>query len=135
MTDDSQQQDDSPMTLDPPPMESSESLTSQQQPLTTRPGGAPIPPPSSSSKTGGSLFPVSRIKTIMRQDDEVAVISGDAVFAMAVAAEAFLESLAKESFTFTKMDGRKTVTYKDVAKAVEAVVAFEFLEGTAFLSE
>jgi DNA polymerase epsilon subunit 4 len=85
----------------------------------------PSPGPSASKST----FPVSRVKAIMRQDQDVQMVSGDAVYAMAVATEAFLEILAKEAYTFTKAESRKTVQYKDLAKAVESVVAFEFLEG------
>lgn len=85
----------------------------------------PSPGPTSSKST----FPVSRVKAIMRQDQDVQLVSGDAVYAMAVAAEAFLEILAKEAYSFTKAESRKTVQYKDLAKAVESVVAFEFLEG------
>jgi histone H3/H4 len=65
-----------------------------------------------------STLPISRVKAIMRQDEDVQAVSGDAVFAMSVAAEAFLEILIKESYQYTFKESRKTVNYKDVGESL-----------------
>ena len=36
--------------------------------------------------------------------------------------------MAKESFVYTMQEGRKTLNYKDVAKAIHSITALEFLE-------
>jgi DNA polymerase epsilon subunit 4 len=85
-------------------------------------------------------FPLTRVKNIIKQDDEVQLIATDAVFVVSVATELFLEILysfiqlilvrGRESYAYTKQENRKTVAYKDVAKAVNSIIAFEFLEDT-----
>lgn len=72
-------------------------------------------------------FPVAKIKTIMKADDEVANISSDAVLVMAAATELFLQELADASWKNTAKEARKTILYKDVSKAVDGSVEFEFL--------
>lgn len=57
---------------------------------------------------------------------------------MGLATERFLELLASAAYDHTKNDGRKTVTYKDLAQAVKGIDQFEFLDQVipmqAFLS-
>ena len=77
-------------------------------------------------------FPLARIKALMKLDinDSTTVhptIAQDAVYAVAVATEMFLEVLSKEAFDYTKRDGRKAVTYRDVSSAVNDVHELEFL--------
>ena len=82
---------------------------------------------SSNQKTS---FPQTRVKAIMKADKDVQLVSGDSVYAMSIAAELFLEILAKEALVYTRSEGRKTVHYKDVSKAVASISALEFLEGS-----
>ena len=82
-------------------------------------------------------FPAAKIKAIMKADHDVAMISADAVLAMAAASELFLQELAQASWSFTSSESRKTIVYKDVgkvwvydylAKAVDSSFSFEFLK-------
>jgi histone H3/H4 len=47
---------------------------------------------------------------------------------MGLATEKFLELLATSAYDQTRKDGRKTVTYKDLATAVRNIDQFEFLD-------
>lgn len=61
-------------------------------------------------------FPAAKIKAIMKADDEVAMISADAVLVMSAATELFLQELADAAWKNTVKDSRKTILYKDVGK-------------------
>lgn len=79
--------------------------------------------------TTKTAFPQARVKTIMREDKDVASVSHDAVFAVTLATEMFLEYLVQKSYSSTKTEGRKIVSYKDVSRAVADNVDLAFLEG------
>lgn len=68
----------------------------------------------------------------MREDKEVASVSHDAVFAVTLATEMFLEYLVQKSYVATKSEGRKIVSYRDVSRAVVENVDLAFLEGKVF---
>ncbi|KAI9282670.1 histone-fold-containing protein [Sporodiniella umbellata] len=76
---------------------------------------------------GSTAFPVARIKRLIKEDKEIAMISSEATFCIAVATELFLEHFIKESHMNVKKDKRKTVFYRDMADVVQDNASFEFL--------
>ncbi|KAI8919465.1 hypothetical protein DFJ77DRAFT_419548, partial [Powellomyces hirtus] len=73
-------------------------------------------------------FPQARVKSIMREDKDVASVGHDAVFATTLATEMFLEYLVERSFANTRAEGRRVVGYRDIAKAVTENMDLAFLE-------
>lgn len=65
----------------------------------------------------------------MKADSDVTLINTEAAFAIAKATELFIESLARESFSYTAKSKRKTVQKRDVDLAISNVDALMFLEG------
>ncbi|EGF80712.1 hypothetical protein BATDEDRAFT_88393 [Batrachochytrium dendrobatidis JAM81] len=78
-------------------------------------------------KAVGTTFPQARVKSIMKLDKDVQSTTAEAVFAVAVATELFLELLTSEAFDYAKRDHRRSLNYSDVALAVNDVQEFEFL--------
>lgn len=74
-------------------------------------------------------LPLSRVKQIMKADDEVTLITSECLFAVTKAAELFIESLAQESFVHTSQAKKKTIQKRDVDLALSAVDSLIFLEG------
>ncbi|CUS14329.1 unnamed protein product [Tuber aestivum] len=86
-----------------------------------------IPP--SEEVTGHSALPLSRVKKIIRLDDDVNGCSNNAAFLVTIAAEMFVQYLAEQGLKMTYSDRkqRKTMQYKDLAAAVARVENLEFL--------
>ncbi|KAH0605485.1 uncharacterized protein H6S33_004707 [Morchella sextelata] len=82
--------------------------------------------------TGHPALPVSRVKKIIRLDDDVAGCSNSAAFLATIAAEMFVQYLAEQGFKMTLGDRkqRKTMQYKDLASAVARTNNLEFLSDT-----
>lgn len=57
------------------------------------------------------------------------LINTEAAFAVAKATELFIESLAREAFSYTAKAKKKTVQKRDVDLAISNVDALMFLEG------
>ncbi|XP_011550716.3 DNA polymerase epsilon subunit 4 [Plutella xylostella] len=74
-------------------------------------------------------LPLSRIKQIMKMDPDVHLVQADAVFLVAKATEMFLETIAKETYTFTATKKRKTIAKKDLDTTINMVDCLCFLEG------
>ncbi|KAI9091735.1 hypothetical protein DFS34DRAFT_320866 [Phlyctochytrium arcticum] len=85
-----------------------------------------------SHQTLKTSFPQARVKSIMREDKDLSMVTSDAIFAATLATEMFLEHLVEKSFEMTRSEGRKAVNYKDVAKAVAEHGEMAFLEGRSF---
>ena len=109
----------------PPPVQQTVEQPEQQQPIQLPPISAfsaisPMAPETFKRKMESPSkkinFPAARIKAIMKADDEVSMISSDAVLAMSAATELFLQEFASSAWKFTSADSRKTVLYKDVGK-------------------
>lgn len=66
-------------------------------------------------------LPLTRIKKIIKEDKDVQKIANDAVICTAVATEVFVEYLVNHAYQYTKRDGRKTVSYKDLGKKFSEV--------------
>ncbi|KAJ1914600.1 hypothetical protein H4219_004709 [Mycoemilia scoparia] len=77
--------------------------------------------------TGTTHLPAARVKKIVKEDRDIVACSQDALFLISKATELFIESLMHESFEFSRLDKRKTVQYKDMAKAVQSIEPYDFL--------
>ncbi|XP_013790553.1 DNA polymerase epsilon subunit 4-like [Limulus polyphemus] len=74
-------------------------------------------------------IPLTRVKHLMKLDPDVTLASQEAVFLIARATELFVDSLAKEAFSFTSQAKKKTLQKKDIDSCIEVVDALYFLEG------
>ncbi|CAG4976586.1 unnamed protein product [Colias eurytheme] len=74
-------------------------------------------------------LPMARIKNIMKMDPDVHIVNAEAVFLVTKATEMFLESIAKETFTYTTHHKRKTIAKKDLDVIINKVDCLCFLEG------
>lgn len=73
------------------------------------------------------LFPVSRVRRIMKADPDVGGIQADAVLAVSAAAEIFADTLTRRAARPCDADRRRTITYRDVASTVADDARFAFL--------
>ncbi|XP_022206169.2 DNA polymerase epsilon subunit 4 [Nilaparvata lugens] len=74
-------------------------------------------------------LPISRIKSIMKFDEELNAASQEAVFIITKATELFIEELSKETYQFTLANKKKTLQKKDVENAFWSQEHFTFLDG------
>ncbi|WVQ78996.1 hypothetical protein IAT38_001088 [Cryptococcus sp. DSM 104549] len=77
---------------------------------------------------GTSIFPVARVKRIVKADGDVEIMSNEAVFMVSVAAEYFVKHFMEEGLTKARLEKRKLVTYKDMANVVARSEEFDFLK-------
>ncbi|KAI8960824.1 histone-fold-containing protein [Daldinia sp. FL1419] len=79
--------------------------------------------------TGQTQLPLSRVKKIVAQDQDINICSNNAAFVITLATEMFIQYLAGESFTMAKLGKpRRNIQYKDLAAAVSHQDNLEFLE-------
>ncbi|KAF3061374.1 putative transcription factor C16C4.22 [Daldinia childiae] len=79
--------------------------------------------------TGQTQLPLSRVKKIVAQDQDIGICSNNAAFVITLATEMFIQYLAGESFTMAKLGKpRRNIQYKDLAAAVSHQDNLEFLE-------
>lgn len=74
-------------------------------------------------------LPLSKIKSIMKCDPEVHIVSAEAIFLMTRAAELFVQTMAKEAHTHAVAGKKKTIARRDVDMTIESVDTLTFLEG------
>ncbi|KAI0109853.1 histone-fold-containing protein [Daldinia grandis] len=79
--------------------------------------------------TGQTQLPLSRVKKIIAQDQDISICSNNAAFVITLATEMFIQHLAAESFTMAKLGKpRRNIQYKDLAASVSHHDNLEFLE-------
>ncbi|KAG6088108.1 hypothetical protein E4U31_001883 [Claviceps sp. LM219 group G6] len=80
--------------------------------------------------TGQTQLPLTRVKKIVQQDSDIHMCSNNAAFIITLAAEMFVQHLAQEANTQTKLDRkpRRNIQYKDLANAVAHRDNLEFLQ-------
>ncbi|KAL2108685.1 hypothetical protein VUR80DRAFT_3523 [Thermomyces stellatus] len=80
--------------------------------------------------TGQTQLPLSRVKRIIGTDPDIALCSNNAAFVITLAAEMFVQHLARAAHDASKLESkpRKNLQYKDLANAVAANDNLEFLE-------
>ncbi|WVR09584.1 hypothetical protein IAU60_006654 [Kwoniella sp. DSM 27419] len=77
---------------------------------------------------GTTIFPMSRIKRIVKADKDLENMSNEAVFLVAVATEYFIKHFMEEGYTKARLEKRKIVNYKDMAAVVARSEEFDFLK-------
>ncbi|KAI7826466.1 histone-fold-containing protein, partial [Kickxella alabastrina] len=76
---------------------------------------------------GTSSLPAARVRRIIKEDKDIFACGSDSLFLISRATEYFIDSLVRESYEFSRLDKRKTVQYKDMAKAVQSIEQYDFL--------
>ncbi|KAJ9097575.1 hypothetical protein QFC20_006150 [Naganishia adeliensis] len=65
---------------------------------------------------GTTSLPVARVKRILGADEDLQNISKEALFLISIATEQFLKRMADSAYLKARMDGRKTITMKDLTR-------------------
>ncbi|KAI0165611.1 histone-fold-containing protein [Xylariaceae sp. FL1272] len=80
--------------------------------------------------TGQTQLPLSRVKKIIAQDQDINVCSNNAAFVITLATEMFVQYLAGEGLNMAKLERkpRRNIQYKDIANAVSHQDNLQFLE-------
>ncbi|XP_026328221.1 DNA polymerase epsilon subunit 4 [Hyposmocoma kahamanoa] len=73
-------------------------------------------------------LPIARIRNIMKMDPDVNIVHQDAVFLVTKATEMFLETMAKEIFSYLPKN-KKTINKKELDLVINKVDCLCFLEG------
>lgn len=98
------------------------------------------------SSSGPAIFPLARIKKIMKADKDVNLVAADAVNVISLATELFLDSFVKKASEISQNEKRRTILYKDfgniyggnqrgwcfnyfLASAVKQDIRYSFLQG------
>ncbi|CAJ2514207.1 Uu.00g023260.m01.CDS01 [Anthostomella pinea] len=79
--------------------------------------------------TGQTQLPLSRVKKIIAQDQDVGICSNNAAFVICLATEMFVQYIASEGLGMAKLERkpRRNIQYKDLANAVHHQDNLEFL--------
>lgn len=80
-----------------------------------------IPASSSNNPNGPNIFPLARIKKIMKADKDVNLVSADAVNLISLATELFLDNFVKRASDISQNEKRRTILYKDFGKIIGKV--------------
>ncbi|PHT87897.1 Nuclear transcription factor Y subunit C-4, partial [Capsicum annuum] len=72
-------------------------------------------------------LPLARVKRLMKDNEDVCKVSGEAPMLMVKACEMFIQELTLHSWLNTEENKRRMVQKKDVAKAIERTELFDFL--------
>ncbi|KAI1291483.1 hypothetical protein F5Y03DRAFT_376606 [Xylaria venustula] len=80
--------------------------------------------------TGQAQLPLSRVKKIIAQDQDIQICSNNAAFVITLATEMFIQYLASEGLNMAKLERkpRRNIQYKDLANAVSHQDNLQFLE-------
>ncbi|KAL7751760.1 hypothetical protein RI367_002759 [Sorochytrium milnesiophthora] len=82
---------------------------------------------------GTTVFPLARVKKIVKLDPDVPNVQQDAIFLIAKATELFLENYSWKLYEAASAEKRKTVQYRDMVKVVQNTDAYFFLEAMALV--
>ncbi|KAK7754140.1 hypothetical protein SLS62_003986 [Diatrype stigma] len=79
--------------------------------------------------TGQTQLPLSRVKKIIAQDQDIGICSNNASFVITLATEMFIQYIASEGLNMAKLERkpRRNIQYKDIANAVSHQDNLEFL--------
>lgn len=80
-----------------------------------------------SSDYKGYQLPLARIKKIMRIEEDVKMISGEAPIIFSKACELFVLELTLRSWCLTEQDNRRTLQRNDVSSAIAQSEMYDFL--------
>ncbi|KAJ1645318.1 hypothetical protein J3B02_004249 [Coemansia erecta] len=86
-----------------------------------------MPASETPAASGTSMLPAARVKRIIKEDKDIFACGAESLFLISRATEYFIDSIVRESYEFSRLDKRKTVQYKDMAKAVQSIEQYDFL--------
>ncbi|XP_057449009.1 DNA polymerase II subunit B3-1 [Lotus japonicus] len=73
------------------------------------------------------VFPMNRIRTMIKGEDPEARVSTEAILAINKAAEKFLEQFTQEAYTRAVQDRKKSLSYNHLAHVVSKQRRYDFL--------
>ncbi|PVU99330.1 hypothetical protein BB559_000807 [Furculomyces boomerangus] len=82
----------------------------------------------SKSGRGVSVFPISRVKRIIKEDKNITALTTEATFLVSKAVEMFVREITANSYKICNHDKRKTIKYKDMSETVQNIDKYYFLE-------
>ncbi|KAJ1725648.1 hypothetical protein LPJ53_000127 [Coemansia erecta] len=82
---------------------------------------------STTAASGSSMLPAARVRRIIKEDKDIFACGSESLFLISRATEYFIDSIVRESYEFSRLDKRKTVQYKDMAKAIQSIEQYDFL--------
>ncbi|XP_014517423.2 nuclear transcription factor Y subunit C-2-like, partial [Vigna radiata var. radiata] len=77
------------------------------------------------------MLPLSRVKKIMKSDEDVKLVSAEAPVVFAKACELFIMELTMKAWANTEANNRRTIKKSDIASAIARTDVFDFLEDIA----
>ncbi|KAG4302291.1 hypothetical protein PCANB_001574 [Pneumocystis canis] len=80
--------------------------------------------------SGTSVLSISRIKKIIRIDDDIVQCSSNSAFLIAIATEMFIQYMTQQGLLMCLNENKKTIQYKHLANAVSRMDNLEFLSDT-----
>ncbi|KAJ1818115.1 hypothetical protein LPJ56_001898 [Coemansia sp. RSA 2599] len=89
-----------------------------------------MPASETPTASGSSMLPAARVRRIIKEDKDIFACGAESLFLISRATEYFIDSIVRESYEFSRLDKRKTVQYKDMAKAVQSIEQYDFLADT-----
>lgn len=75
----------------------------------------------------GLILPLHKVKKLIKSENSVKAVSGEASFAIARATELLVEQLVVKAYKKTETENRDLIEYEDIASAVSKWSATEFL--------
>ncbi|EJT45609.1 hypothetical protein A1Q2_01001 [Trichosporon asahii var. asahii CBS 8904] len=76
---------------------------------------------------GTTIFPMARLKKIVKADKDLDMMTTEAVFLVGVATEYFIKHFMEEGYTKARLEKRRIVNYRDMANVVARSDEFGFL--------
>jgi len=89
---------------------------------------AALPQLSPISDCGQTTFPINRVLSIIKADRDINMVQKEALFLIAKATEHFISKLTQASYVECSRWNRRTIQYRDMAKAIQGSEEFFFLE-------
>ncbi|QSL64245.1 hypothetical protein MERGE_000401 [Pneumocystis wakefieldiae] len=77
--------------------------------------------------TGTSVLPISKVKKIIRIDDDIVQCSSNSAFLIAIATEMFIQYMVQQGLLMCLNENKKTLQYRHLANAVSRLDNLEFL--------
>ncbi|TVY25479.1 DNA polymerase epsilon subunit C [Lachnellula hyalina] len=80
--------------------------------------------------SGTTQLPLSRVRKMIMQDQDIAVCANSAAFVLTLATELFIQYLAEQGHNVVKSEKkpRRNIQYRDLSKAVAQLDNLQFLE-------
>jgi DNA polymerase epsilon subunit 4 len=79
-------------------------------------------------KVGFTRLPLAKIKNIMKLDGDVKLCQKNAYYVIGKLTELFLQELANNALSVSKISKRKTMNLEDIACAVKSIEKYNFLD-------